>query len=388
MAKLLLFTGKGGVGKSSISASSALYWADKGYKTLLVSSDPAHSTEDVVGQPIGTEPTYINSNFWAMNINSHQEGINFLLKLQEYFDNTVAKWYPGFDSEILTDWASFPGMDEIFALEKLVYFVQGIEYDLIVFDTAPTGHTLKALTTPDSLNKFLIRILRMKSKMEGLKNLFFKKNDSDKMVKYLQETIDRIERIKNLLRDNFFVSMNLVSIPTEAGFQECRKTLSFLQGQGYEVDNIIINQMIPSFEEEVWSMAHTNKAVGLLKKEFDNQQPYLEKFKNMSEEKKVHVVGVSRVPFEPRGEFLKDFHTFIWRDGGVKFTLEKTITIEDNKDIVRYRLLFPNSPIAKLNKTHYQIDNYKYNLPPIPDSLRLVRKTSKLTGAIYSFKKQ
>ena len=70
-------------------------------------------------------------------------------------DTTVLKWFPGFDAEILTDFASFPGMEEVFALEEIVNLVQSVDYDLVVFDTAPTGHTLKALTAPDTFNKFI-----------------------------------------------------------------------------------------------------------------------------------------------------------------------------------------------------------------------------------------
>ena len=147
MAKLILFTGKGGVGKSSVSAATAFHHSNEGRRVMLVSSDPAHSTEDVVGRSVGTQPTLIKENLWAMNISSHKEAEFFLTQIENYFENTVSKWFPGFDSKLLTEWATFPGMDEVFALEKITELTQSIDYDLIVFDTAPTGHTLKALTT-------------------------------------------------------------------------------------------------------------------------------------------------------------------------------------------------------------------------------------------------
>ena len=248
MAKLILFTGKGGVGKSSVSAATAFHHSNEGRRVMLVSSDPAHSTEDVVGRSVGTQPTLIKENLWAMNISSHKEAEFFLTQIENYFENTVSKWFPGFDSKLLTEWATFPGMDEVFALEKITELTQSIDYDLIVFDTAPTGHTLKALTTPDSMNRFILRIIRMRSKIEKLKTLFMKKDDTDKMVAFLQNTIDRIERIKKLLKDDKFVSFNLVSIATEAGFQECIKTVNFLKANNFPLDNIIINHLVPDFE--------------------------------------------------------------------------------------------------------------------------------------------
>ena len=84
MAKLMLFTGKGGVGKSSVSAATAYYWANEGYKTLLISSDPAHSTQDILGTPVGFEKTLIKENLWAKNINSQ-------IKAQEFFTRILVR---------------------------------------------------------------------------------------------------------------------------------------------------------------------------------------------------------------------------------------------------------------------------------------------------------
>ena len=269
MAKLILFTGKGGVGKSTTSAATALNFSRQGYKTLLVSSDPAHSTEDVVGVEIGFTPTYISENFYAKNINSEFRAKQFMEQLGDGLDNSVNKWFPGFDTELLSDWASFPGMDEVFALEELLHLVRGVEYDLIVFDTAPTGHTLKALTAPDYLNTFLLRILRMKSKIENLKTMFLKKSDTSKLVDLLEETIAMVDSLKEILRDSNFVNVNIVSIATEAGYQECIKTVNFLKTQGFAVDNILVNNLVPKFDDETWSLANKNKAVALLKMEYD-----------------------------------------------------------------------------------------------------------------------
>ena len=253
MAKLILFTGKGGVGKSTTSAATALNFSMQGYKTLLVSSDPAHSTEDVIGVQVGFEPTFVSENFYAKNINSEYRAKEFIGQLNDGLDKSMSKWFPGFDSELLTEWASFPGMDEVFALEELLHLVRSVEYDLIVFDTAPTGHTLKALTAPDYLNTFLLRILRMKAKVENLKTMFLKKSDTSKLVALLEETIDMVDSLKTVLRNSDFVNVNIVSIATEAGFQECIKTVNFLNSQGFKIDNILINNIVPKFDDDTWS---------------------------------------------------------------------------------------------------------------------------------------
>ena len=88
MTRLVLFTGKGGVGKSSTSAATAQFWAENGYRTILVSSDPAHSTEDVLGVPVGFKPTHISDNFWAANINASTEAEEFFGELQNLMQDS------------------------------------------------------------------------------------------------------------------------------------------------------------------------------------------------------------------------------------------------------------------------------------------------------------
>jgi len=364
VAKLILFTGKGGVGKSSVSAATAFYHANQGFKVLLVSSDPAHSTEDVVGKSVGTTPTFIKDNLWAMNISSQKEAEYFLNQIENYFENTVTKWFPGFDTKLLTEWATFPGMDEVFALEKITELTQSIDYDLIVFDTAPTGHTLKALTTPDSMNRFILRIIRMRSKIEKIKTLFLKKDDTDKMIAFLQNTIDRIERIKTLLKDDRFVSFNLVSIATEAGFQECIKTINFLNANNFSVDNVVINHLVPDFEEDVWEASATNKAVSLIKMEYELQRPYRVKYHQLCEHERINLVGLYKVPFQPMGERLNDFSKLIWNENGMDYICEKSFEIiEGDDETIELTLKIPNVDLIKINSFSYKIDWNEYQFP-------------------------
>jgi len=364
VAKLILFTGKGGVGKSSVSAATAFHHANEGFKVLLVSSDPAHSTEDVVGKSVGTTPTLIKDNLWAMNISSQKEAEYFLTQIESYFENTVTKWFPGFDSKLLTEWATFPGMDEVFALEKITELTQSIEYDLIVFDTAPTGHTLKALTTPDSMNRFILRIIRMRSKIEKLKTFFIKKDDTDKMIQFLQNTIDRIERIKKLLKDDRFVSFNLVSIATEAGFQECIKTINFLKANNFSINNVVINHLVPDFEEDVWEASATNKAVSLIKMEHELQKPYRIKYQQLCESENINLVGLYKVPFQPMGERLNDFCKLIWNSKGMDYVCEKSFEItEGDGETLELILKIPNTDLLKLNSDGYNIDWNHYKFP-------------------------
>jgi len=131
MAHLLLFTGKGGVGKSTVSAASAAHWASKGYRTILVSSDPAHSTDDTLGVAVGPATVEVAPNFWARNIDAEKMARNFTETLNEATTAAFSKMVPGLDPELFSDMAGFPGMDEYFALEEILKLSQSCDYDII-----------------------------------------------------------------------------------------------------------------------------------------------------------------------------------------------------------------------------------------------------------------
>jgi len=338
----------------------------------------------VVGVPIGPKPTPIRTNLWGMNITGDIKAKEFQTNLSGLMDTTVLKWFPGFDAEILTDFASFPGMEEVFALEEIVNLVQSVDYDLVVFDTAPTGHTLKALTAPDTFNKFILRILRMKARVEGIKSIFIKKTDTDALVKALEEMTKKIENFKTLLRDTEFVNINLVSIPTEAGYQECVKTASFLKSQGFEIHNIVVNNLIPSFTEETWESASTNKAVALVKSELMNQQPYLAKYQHLTIAEGIKLIGVSKLPFEPRGERLLEFGRFL---KNLSFDPIYSVETEVEGEIGKMKLRFPSINKVELFDDSYKIGLYTYPLK-IPESFQgmKIKKRKTSSGATYTFK--
>jgi len=314
---LILFTGKGGVGKSTISATTAVHHASQGKKTILVSSDPAHSTDDVIGQKIGFTPTEIGENLWGLNINAEKQAKDFLERMNEGMMKLTAN-VPGFDPEILGDMAGFPGMEEYFGMEMIYTLMNDASYDVVVFDTAPTGHTLKMLTAPDAIRGFILRILRMKAKIENLKGFVFRrKSETAKVVKELEDICDRIETFKKLLRgDN--CSINLVSIASEAGYQECFRTIKFLNQIELPVKHILVNQIVPDFGEEVWATVDENPAAAMTHRRFQIQQPYLTQYRSLASDHQVRLVGITHVPFEPMGlPALAKLSTLVWGSKGM-----------------------------------------------------------------------
>ena len=314
---LILFTGKGGVGKSTMAATTAVYHAKQGKNTILVSSDPAHSTDDVILQKVGFSPTKIEENLWAMNINAEKQAKEFLERTNEGMKSLTAN-IPGFDSEILSDMAGFPGMEEYFGMEMIYNLMNDTSYDVIVFDTAPTGHTLKMLTAPDTIRAFILRVLRMKAKIENIKGFIFrKKSETAKIVKELEDICERIEIFKKLLREDD-CSINLVSIPSEAGYQECARTIKFLNTIQLPIKHILVNNIIPDFGEDVWNTAEDNPAAAMTYRRYTIQQPYLTRYRSLASEHQVRLVGITLVPFEPMGLLaLEKLSTLVWGSKGM-----------------------------------------------------------------------
>lgn len=339
MASLMLFTGKGGVGKSTVSAATALHHASKGLKTILVSSDPAHSTDDTLGVSVGNGVlTQVSDNLWAKNINAEANANVFADEMKNGMEAMFAKQIPGFDSEIFTDMTSFPGMDEFFALDEILKLVQSCDYDIIVFDTAPTGHTLKALNAPAAIRTFLLRILRMKAKIDNLKGFLLKKGDTPKLIEHLEQICAKVERLTLILRNPKFVNINLVSIASEAGFQECFRTIQFLKKMHIPIGNIIVNNIMPNFGPDEWALAEEHPSVGLIKREYDIQQPYLQRYRELCSEENLKLVGLSRLPFEPRAEKLGEVAKMLWRPGSLDW--EPTLPLVEHDENYRVQLPF------------------------------------------------
>lgn len=209
-------------------------------------------------------------------------------------------------------------MEEYFGMEMIYTLMNDASYDVVVFDTAPTGHTLKMLTAPDAIRAFILRILRMKAKIENLKGFIFrKKSDTAKVVQELEDICERIEIFKSLLRQDT-CSINLVSIPSEAGYQECARTIKFLNTIELPVKHILVNNIVPDFGQDVWDTAEDNPLTSMTYRRYQIQQPYLSRYRSLASDHEVRLVGITHVPFEPMGlPALAKLATLVWGSKGM-----------------------------------------------------------------------
>ena len=247
--RVLLITGKGGVGKTTVSAATAVHAADRGYRTLVMSTDPAHSLGDAFQLDFGDRPTPIEAGLAAQQINSQQrieESWGEVRDaLTEFFDWSGLK---GIEAEELT---VFPGMDEIFSLVTVRDHVRSGEYDLIVVDCAPTAETLRLLSLPDVLAWYMEKMFPIGRRVAKVVRPVITKVTSmpvadDKVFEAVARFYDRLDGIREILSDPDITSARLVMNPEKMVIAEARRTYTYLGLFGYLVDAAIVNRVLPA----------------------------------------------------------------------------------------------------------------------------------------------
>ncbi len=255
--KIIMFGGKGGVGKTSCAASSAIWAAEHGRNTLIISTDPAHSLGDSLGVelPPGI-PTPIEDidNLTALEINpkANMEDFKGLTEINPLEDMGMGDMMGGMpllgDMEDLSS-MNPPGIDEALAFGKILEFIETEhDYDLVIFDTAPTGHTLRFLGLPETLSSWIGKLIKMRMRIGNmfgaLKRMFTreekKTDDSLEVLERLNQSIlDAREDMTNPIKNSFVIVM----IPEEMAILETGRLLNELIKYEIPVSNIIVNQL-------------------------------------------------------------------------------------------------------------------------------------------------
>ncbi len=260
--KFIMFGGKGGVGKTSCASSAAIWAAENGRNTLIISTDPAHSLGDSLGLelPPGI-PTPIDNikNLTALEINPKANMADFkgLTNINPMEDLGMGGLDEmGMFGEI-QELSSMnpPGIDEALAFGKILEFIETEHnFDLIVFDTAPTGHTLRFLSLPETLSGWIGKMLKLRVKLGNVlgvfKNLFKKeKSEKDNSMEVLERLNNSILNARDDLINPEITSFVIVMIPEEMAIAETGRLLNQLIKYNMSVSNMVINQIFPKKEE-------------------------------------------------------------------------------------------------------------------------------------------
>jgi arsenite/tail-anchored protein-transporting ATPase len=246
--RIILYTGKGGVGKTSVAAATARRCAAAGARTLVLSTDPAHSLAESLRAPVGAEPTAIGDGVWAQQVQAQDELERNWSAAQEWLGGVLAE--RGVERIAAEELTVPPGADELFSLLQLKRHAESGEWDAIVVDCAPTGETLRLLSFPDAARWWLDRVLGRESALltaaRPLARAFFDLSLPDERVMDdIQRLVHNLIAMHELLRDAERVTLRLVMTPDRMVVAEAMRTFTYLNLYGYLCDAVVVNRVFP-----------------------------------------------------------------------------------------------------------------------------------------------
>jgi arsenite/tail-anchored protein-transporting ATPase len=247
--RIILYTGKGGVGKTSVSAATAIRCADLGYRTVVVSTDAAHSLADSFDLPLGPEPTQIEPNLWGQEIDVLHQMDKYWGSIQQYM-SSVLSW-KGVDDLIAEEMSVFPGMEELASLLQIVHLHDDCDYEVIIIDCAPSGATLQLLSMPHVATWYMERMFQVGKKTARLSGPLLQAVTGlpipgDEVFDSMENLHTQLFRMEALLSDPQKSSVRLVLNPEKMVIKEAQRTFTYLNLYGYVIDAVISNRLIPS----------------------------------------------------------------------------------------------------------------------------------------------
>ena len=246
--RVVLITGKGGVGKTTVSAATAIRSAELGHRTLVMSTDPAHSLGDAFEAKLGDTPTRVIDNLDAQQIDSQTRLEESWGPVRDYLTK-VFDWsgLEGVEAEELT---VFPGMDELFSLATVREHVSSGNYDVLIVDCAPTAETLRLLSLPEVMAWYMDKLFPVSKQVAKVVRPVLSRISSlpvadDQVFDTIATFYDRLEGVREILGDPEVTTARLVMNPEKMVIAEAKRTYTYLGLFGYAVDSAIVNRMLP-----------------------------------------------------------------------------------------------------------------------------------------------
>jgi arsenite-transporting ATPase len=258
MTRVLLFTGKGGVGKTTTAAATALRCADAGMRTIVLSTDPAHSLADALDVPLGPLASPVVPNLWGQQLDAQERLEDAWVEIQAWLQEVLA--WAGVDAVEAEELSVVPGLDEVFALSDIRRHADSGDWDVVVVDCAPTAETLRLLSLPDVLSWAMQRLFpmgRAVNKVVGpvLSRVSRLPVAGDEVFAATQRFYDQLDGVKELLTDPERTSIRLVVNPERMVIAEARRTHTYLSLFGYRVDAVVANRLLPDEVVDPWFKA-------------------------------------------------------------------------------------------------------------------------------------
>jgi arsenite/tail-anchored protein-transporting ATPase len=248
MTRILLYTGKGGVGKTSVAAATALACADRGYRTIVLSTDIAHSLGDAMGRALGPNPIEVAPRLWGQESDVFYNVERYWGRIQEYAAS-VLRWR-GLDEVMAEEMTVLPGMDEVGSLLWIADHHDSGDYDVVVVDAAPTGETLRLLSLPEAARWWMEKIEPIGRKITKLTGPLIQRvvgmpMPDDNVFNAGEELFAKLEHMHDLLADPSKTSVRVVLTLEQVVIKEAQRSFTYFHLYDYPTDLVIVNRMLP-----------------------------------------------------------------------------------------------------------------------------------------------
>jgi arsenite/tail-anchored protein-transporting ATPase len=247
--RTILYTGKGGVGKTSVAAATARRCAAAGQRTIVLSTDPAHSLADALQTELGPEPTPVADGLWGQQVAAQDEMERHWTAVQAWAGELLLE--RGVDRISAEELTVPPGMDELFSLLQIKRHHEAGEWDVIVVDCAPTGETLRLLSFPDVARWWLQKVFPQQSRLMDAarpiaRAMFDVRLPGDDAIDEVNRLVGNLIAMNEILRDREHVSIRLVMNPDRMVVDEARRTFTYLNLYGFLTDAVVVNRLFPA----------------------------------------------------------------------------------------------------------------------------------------------
>jgi len=247
--RIILYTGKGGVGKTTTAAATAILASRLGYRTIVISTDAAHSLADSFDVQLGPEPTLIAEKLWGQEVSIYHEVEKNWGTIQKYLTSLLS--WRGLDSIVVEELTVPPGMSELASLLQLVRLHESGQYDVIVVDCAPTGETLELLTFPEIARWWMEKIFPVQRRVAHVarplvRPLVSMPLPGDDVFDAVADLFQQLDRTQRLLTNPSITSVRLVVNAEKMVIKEAMRTFTYLNLYGYPTDLVVCNRVIPA----------------------------------------------------------------------------------------------------------------------------------------------
>jgi len=254
---VLFFGGKGGVGKTTCASAMALAASEMDKRVLLVSTDPAHSTSDIFERHVGPEPTEVRPSLYAMEIDATAESRRYVETVKEQIRKLFGHSILKEANRQIELAATMPGAEEVALFDRMGSLMRGEDrqFDLIVFDTAPTGHTLRLIRMPELMESWIRALSRSRRAMLGVEA----DDQSDPILISLSGRLERLREMRARMISGRTTGFVLVLIPERLPIEETARALAQLDEAGVRVGGLVVNRVLPHTSDDAFLTARRHQ---------------------------------------------------------------------------------------------------------------------------------